>query len=126
MHSLPRLLRIAWTLTLVAVCVGELLPDHAAPIKMLAYLHIGDKIQHFTAYAALAFLPALHERMRVLVATALGLVLLGVLLEFCQTLSVGRFFDPGDMMANTAGVSIGLALGLPLRNATSRYCESGS
>lgn len=88
-------------------------------MRLLAHLHIGDKIQHFAAYAALGFLPALHERQRMLAFVALGLVALGVLLEFGQTLSAGRFFEIGDMAANAVGVCFGVAFGLPLRSAVS-------
>ena len=74
--------------------------------------------QHFAAYAALAFLPALHERRIFLAWAAAGLVALGVFLEFGQLfLSMGRFFELGDMAADAIGVCLGMAFGLPLRNA---------
>jgi VanZ family protein len=82
-------------------------------MRELALLHINDKVQHFAAYAALAFLPAVHERRQFLIFAALGLVGLGILLEFGQMFSVGRFFEFGDMVADAAGICIGVAIGLP-------------
>jgi VanZ family protein len=46
-------------------------------------------------------------------------IALGVLLEFGQNYSAGRFFATGDMIANAIGVCAGLAAGLPLRSAVS-------
>ena len=116
----PRhLLRLAWFLALLVVIVGELLPGDSLPMRDLTRLHIHDKVQHFAAYAVLAFLPALHERLRVLAFVALALVALGVTLEYGQLFSVGRFFEIGDMVANAVGVCFGVALGLPLRNLVS-------
>lgn len=102
-------------LAVVLVIVGSLLPGNSIPMRELARLHINDKVQHFGAYAALAFLPAIHEKRKLLILAALGLVALGVLLEFGQMLSAGRFFEIGDMVADTAGVCVGAAFGLPLR-----------
>lgn len=114
-----RLLRIAWFLALLAVIAGELLPGASLPVRLLTQLHIGDKIQHFGAYAVLAFLPTLHERRGLLAIVALGLVALGISLEFGQMLSGSRFLEIGDMAANAVGVCFGVAFGLPLRNALS-------
>ena len=109
--------RFAWFLALLAVVVGELLPGNSLPMRQLARLHIGDKVQHFTAYAVLGFYPAVYERVKVLIPAAFGLILLGVLLEFGQLFSPGRSFEVGDMAANALGVVAGIALGLLLRRA---------
>ena len=88
-------------------------------MRELAQLHINDKIQHSAAYAALAFLPALQEKkFRRLMYAALGLVILGVLLEFGQLLSVDRFFEIDDMIAHAAGICIGMAFERPMRGLT--------
>ncbi len=109
-------LRLAWVLGLLVVIVGSLLPGDSLPIRELALLDISDKIEHFAAYAALAFLPAIHERRRAVIFMALALVGLGVLLEFGQLLSVDRDFEIGDMVADAAGVCVGISLGLLLRS----------
>jgi VanZ family protein len=115
--TLRQVLRFLWVAAILIVVVGSLLPAGSGPMRLLEHFHINDKIQHFAAYAALAFLPALHERRHFLAWAALGLVALGILLEFGQLLSVGRFFEVGDMAADAVGVCLGMAFGLPLRSA---------
>ena len=83
-------------------------------MRALGRLHISDKIQHFAAYAVLAFLPAIHERPRIVGAIALGLIGLGVLLELGQPLA-SRNFEFADMLADAIGVTIGAVAGWPLR-----------
>src|SRR5215467_3166478 len=99
-----RLLRGLWLLAAVAVVIGSLLPGGSPPMLMLARLHISDKIQHFGAYALLAFLPAIHEQRKFILVAALGAVALGVVLEFDQRYAPGRTFEIADMLANTTGV----------------------
>jgi len=111
-------LRTLWFLALGGVVVSSLLPDYSPFIQELSRLNLSDKLEHFLAYAVLAFLPTLHERRRTLLALGLVVVALGVLLEFGQNLSVGRYFELGDMAANTFGVCTGFVLGLPLRYST--------
>ena len=101
------------------VIAGSLLPDNSLPVRALGRLNISDKLQHFGAYAVLAFVPVLHERPRVVGAIALSLIGLGVALEFGQAL-VSRDFEIGDMVADTAGVVAGLATGWLLRRLLTR------
>jgi VanZ family protein len=84
-------------------------------MQAVAALQVNDKVQHVLAYVSLAFLPALHEPRRRLVSIALGLVALGILLEFGQLLSPGRSFEIGDMAADAAGVVAGISFGLWVR-----------
>jgi VanZ family protein len=115
-HSRCRLFRAAWLITVLAVIAGELLPGGSLPLRELAFLHISDKVEHFAAYAVLAFLPALHESPRTVVLAAVAGVVLGVLLEFGQRLTATRCFETADMAANALGVCAGVALALPLRH----------
>ena len=101
------------------VVVGSLLPDNSRPIRALARLDISDEVQHFAAYAVLAFLPAIHERPRVVKAIVFGLIGLGVLLEFGQSLAT-RHFEIADMVGDTIGVLVGIAAGSPLRRILKR------
>ena len=110
-----RLLRILWGLAILAVIVGSLLPGDSTPIQMLGHLDVSDKIQHFGAYAVLAFLPAIHERRKFVLRAALFAVALGIGLEFGQLESPGRDFEVGDMVADALGVCLGLMVGIPLR-----------
>ena len=103
------------------VIVGTLLPGNSAPIKALDLLDVNDKVEHFAAYTALGLLPALHERRRIVGILAVALVALGILLEFGQLLSPGRDFEIGDMVADAAGVCVGVSIGWLLRGRTGRY-----
>jgi VanZ family protein len=106
---------MVWAALVVLVVIGSLLPAASAPMQMIAALHINDKVEHVVAYLSLAFLPALHERRRRLAYIAVGLVALGVLLEFGQLWSPGRTFEIGDMLADAAGVIAGMSIGLWVR-----------
>ena len=113
-------MRLVWAALVVPVVTGSLLPGASAPMRMLSALHVNDKVEHTVAYLSLAFLPALYERPRRLVYIAVGLVALGVLLEFGQLFSPGRSFEIGDMLADAAGVIAGMSLGLWIRPLAAR------
>lgn len=111
-----RLLRALWLAGIFIVVVASLLPADSLPMRALDRLHINDKLEHFAAYAVLAFLPAVHERKWFIVAAAVGAVALGIALEFGQLFSGWRDFEVGDMIADAVGVCFGLASGIPLRS----------
>jgi len=115
--SIREVIRAAWGLAGIAVIVGSLLPSSSLAIHTLDRLPIGDKVEHTAMYALLAFLPALYERLRVVVGAAAGALALGVGLEFAQLLSGWRNFEIGDMIADGAGVCLGLALGAVIRSS---------
>lgn len=108
------LLRIVWVLAVIAIIAASLLPENSAPIRAIGALQINDKLEHTTAYAVLALLPELHERRKIVLASAVAAAALGVALEFLQPLT-GRDFEIGDMIADAAGVCAGLWLGFRLR-----------
>lgn len=108
-------LRVIWGLGVAVVIIGSLLPASSGPLRLLAHLRISDKVIHFFAYAALAFLPAMHERLRTVFGLAVALSAVGVLLEFGQLESPGRSFEVADMLADAAGVLLGVTAGLPWR-----------
>jgi VanZ family protein len=113
--GLRTLLQMVWAALIGLVVIGSLLPAATVPIRMIGALHINDKALHTVAYVSLAFLPALYERRRRLAYIAVGLVALGVLLEFGQLWSPGRSFEIGDMLADAAGVIAGTSIGLWVR-----------
>jgi len=108
-------LRILWSIAILVVVIGSLLPSSSLPMRALDRLHIPDKFEHFAAYAVLAFLPAIHERKQFIIAAALGAAALGVALEYSQLYSGWRDFEYGDMIADAIGVCFGVAAGVPLR-----------
>jgi VanZ family protein len=108
-------LRITWLLMLVCVVTISLVPSHSAAKRAMDALNVSDKLLHFLAYFMLMSLPTLHERRLATPLLAVGLVSLGVLLEFAELLVPGRSCELGDMLANAAGVLVGLAAGAWLR-----------
>jgi VanZ family protein len=111
-----RVLRTTWLIAIFIVVVGSLLPGDSVPITALNRLNINDKIEHFGAYALLAFLPTIHERWRFIIAAAIGAVVLGIVLEFGQLYLGWRDFEVGDMVADALGVGFGLLVGVPIRS----------
>lgn len=104
-----------WCLAVAAVVVGSL----SAPPR-LPDVPDADKWLHFSAYFALsAGAVQLFSRWSALLGAGLGLVLLGVGMEYAQgALTVNRMMDARDALANTLGVIAGLGTQLtPLRDA---------
>jgi VanZ family protein len=110
------ILRLVWLLAILTVIVGSVLPSDSRPMQALDSLHISDKIEHIAAYAALTFLPALHERRRFVIAAAIGAVALGVALEYVQLYSGWRNFEVADMIADAIGACSGLVAGVGARS----------
>jgi VanZ family protein len=115
-YKVKRLLDILWGLSALIVIVGSLLPARSAAMESLARLPVNDKVEHFGAYAVLAFLPALHRRGRALSAFLISTLVLGIALEFGQFYSPGRSFDLWDMAADAGGTIAGLCVALLFRN----------
>ena len=103
-----RFLRFTWLVLLGCVVAGSLAPSGSAAKRAMDSLNVSDKLWHFLAYFPLMLLPALYERRRATVLYAVGLVSLGLLLEFGQRFYADRSFDAGDAAANVAGVLSGL------------------
>lgn len=96
-------------LLFLAVCAGLLFTGlHNRPIPQVFAQE--DKLHHFIGFFALAFscrLAFLHIR---LVWLAIGCVLAGLLIEYAQALLPLRTASFYDALANTAGVTLGLAV----------------
>ena len=104
-----------WWLAVVVVVVLSLTPP--APIELPRH---GDKVEHLLAYALLAAgAVQVFRRGFPLLVAGVGLVLLGIALEFAQgAFTATRMADPADAMANAAGVALGLLTALtPWRDA---------
>lgn len=70
-----------------------------------------DKLEHMLSYFVLmSWFAQLYETKQSRIFYALFFIMLGVLLEILQGLGQTRFFEYADMLANTTGVMIGLAL----------------
>lgn len=76
----------------------------------------GDKLGHLLAYGTLMFwFCVLYRPLRVRVFYAAGFIAMGIALEFVQGWLGYRSFEMADMVANTAGVTVGWAAALFLR-----------
>lgn len=103
-----------WCTAVVAVIVVCLLPP-----PPLSLPQNSDKVEHFLAYFVLAACAVqLFATPRALGVAALGLVLMGVGIEWAQAaLTATRMADPMDALANTSGVVAGMLTALtPLRD----------
>ena len=99
----PRLWQtIAWLLV-VAVVIVTLMPKP----PQVEFMPSWDKAHHFLAYAGLTFW---FRQAFVSIRWTIFLMALGIALEFIQGWSGYRYFEYGDMLANTLGVIGGLLL----------------
>lgn len=102
---------LGWTFVAVIVWLS------LTPSPPSLHVEQGDKIGHALAYAGTMFWFAqLYLRSGVRLGYALGLIALGVALEFVQA-HVGRDFEVADMAADAIGVALGWAgaLAVPVR-----------
>jgi len=98
-------------LTVIVVCL--------IPPPQLALPQNSDKVEHFLAYFLLAGSAVqVFATRRALWRVALGLVLMGVGVEWMQgALTSNRMADPMDALANSIGVLAGmLTVFTPLRD----------
>jgi len=103
-----------FTVGVVAVLVLSLTPSHALP-----GIEVWDKLQHVLAYLILAVTGSVaFPGRRSLPWLAIGLLILGCVLEVTQAFIPGRVAGVDDAVANAIGVGLGLVIG---RVAGSRY-----
>ena len=104
--ELPSWLR---TLLFMAVCAGLLTAGlRSRPIPQFFVQE--DKLHHFIGFFALSFSCRLAFLQSKLCWIASGCVLAGVLIEYTQALMPLRTASFYDALANTAGVTLGLAV----------------
>ena len=103
-----------WMLGIAAVVFASLVPARELPA-----VPVGDKLEHFLAYAVLsAAAVQLFARRLSWALVCVLLVLMGIGLEHLQAqMALGRTLDRNDALANTLGVLAGLATAFtPLRD----------
>lgn len=106
---------IVWGLSILTVIYLSLQPGTDVPTP---FYH-SDKVGHFLAYGWLGLLPAIaFVRKRSVYLSATAMIVLGAVLELCQSYVPQRMASPGDIIANTLGVFIGLVIASVLRNRT--------
>lgn len=91
------------------VVVGSLMPASGLPPVPFDGF---DKVQHLFGYAVLStYAVMLFGRLRAQAMCAIGLIALGIALEFAQeTLTSTRQADPADALFNSLGVLAGLSV----------------
>lgn len=112
-----------WIAAIAVVVVLSLAPSVPMPD-----VQGGDKLGHFLAYFALAAAAVqLYARWPALLGAGVGLVLLGIGLEYAQgALTQTRMQDHADAFANTLGVIVGLSTRLtPLRDLLLQFDTRG-
>jgi VanZ family protein len=98
---------IGWIFVVGAV-LASLMPSHNLPAT-----GVNDKLEHAFAYTVMAlWFAGVYPRSRYFVI-GLGLFVLGVGIEWAQgAMNLGRYSDFRDVLANTTGIALGLALAL--------------
>jgi VanZ family protein len=106
----PRVRRgffVVWCLAWLVVAVLMLRPAPALVAE------VSDKLLHGTGYTLMtAAIASFCHSPRRLLGWALLTLLLSVGLELGQLLVPERSFEPGDLLANAAGVALGMLLAL--------------
>lgn len=101
-------LSLGWTLVLGVICLS-LTPD---PIEVP--VAEGDKLGHLLAYGTLTvWFSNLYGNLISRLFIAIGLVAMGIALEFIQGWTGFRTFEIMDMVANASGAFVGWALAPP-------------
>jgi len=105
--------RVALIFVLLAVIALSLYPR---PESLLGPLSVYDKVEHFAAYAVLAFFALRvfpRENLPLLVLSALSCAAIGGVIELVQPL-VGRHKDVYDFLVDLGGSVTGAALSFVL------------
>ena len=103
-----------WLLGVTVLVIVCLLPSADLP-----KLHVSDKLEHALAFGLLAGSAVqLFERWRALLLVGLGLLALGIGIEFAQALfTTTRAMEAADVVADSIGIVAGLFVALtPLRD----------
>ena len=109
--SLRTLARAVFVVAALVVVIGSLTPAAEMP-----EIEVSDKIQHFAAYAGLAFLAKIAWRPPGFLGWPLAsVVIAGPAIELLQFLVPGRSASVGDAVADVMGVAVGVLCGVAVR-----------
>jgi len=101
---------LGWALVAAIVMVSVI------PSPPSINIEEGDKLGHLLAYGgAMLWFSLLYRDWRTRLRYALGFIAMGIALEFVQGWLGYRSFEVLDMLANSAGVLLGLGAALLLR-----------
>jgi VanZ family protein len=115
-HALWLALGWGW----VALVIYLSLTPHPPQINLTS----GDKIGHLLAYGGLMlWFAQLYQTFPAKNKIAIGLIGLGIAIEFAQEQTGYRTFEVADMGADAIGVAIGYLLSLTRLTETLRFAE---
>ncbi|MDZ7699913.1 MAG: VanZ family protein [Deltaproteobacteria bacterium] len=107
MNGLKILAQVIWVISIFLVSYLSLMPRIDLPQTFSGT----DKIAHFLAYFWLSAIPFFgFSEIKRAVKAALWMIGLGIGLEFGQLWVPGRQLSFFDMVANSAGVTLGILL----------------
>ena len=115
-----RLWAALWAAAILATILVCMVPADVLPSTPTG----GDKLEHWLAFAALAAAAVqLFGTRRALLGSAVGLLALGIAIEFAQAAwTLTRSGDPWDAAADALGIASGMATALlPWRDALLRF-----
>lgn len=95
---------------MVAVVIGlSLMP---APPELDIDFDYLDKVEHSLSYFVLmGWFAQIYHAANIRLLFAVGLIVMGIGLEILQGLGGVRYFEYGDMVANSSGVLLGWLMG---------------
>ena len=114
-RTFSEVFRGAFLVLLVAVFVLAVLPSQTAGSVSFGW----DKANHLIAFAALAGTGRLAFPGRAARLLA-GLLAYGVLIEIAQALTPDRTAQPADVVADAAGIAVGMLAAAALRRLADR------
>jgi VanZ family protein len=90
------MLSIVWVISLIPV-----------PEPLIIEVNHIDKLEHFVAYFFLmSWFSQIYKKESTRNNYAIGLIIMGIVIEVLQGMGKIRMFDPFDMVANTAGIFV--------------------
>ena len=112
-HITQNIWPVSWLACLFLVAFAALMPTNSPPPGSAWQL---DKIVHLLFFAVLTIIPLVAFTNRKLVFFCIGIIpIFGFTLEYMQKNISGREFSPEDMIANNAGIVLGIVCGIVFR-----------
>ncbi len=111
--------RTLWICSIILVVFLSLLPKLEIPLEFRE----SDKVEHLLAYLWLGVLPFFAFSPPAALRGALLMAPLGISLEFAQMMVPGRFFSFGDMLANVAGIALGIWMAGVVKKSLKFKCD---
>jgi len=94
--------------------IAAIIAFSLAPLQLDMAVDNGDKFGHLAAYGLVTlWLAHLYTELRPRIGLVVGMVALGIALEYAQRATGYRLFEVADMIADAIGVAIGWLLAPP-------------